>query len=231
MLNFYSCGCTAQGDVPAISRCAEHNGWIVATVKNEVTKKQMVKANGTTLAHAPVEEVLQKCIERKMHFDLICSFPEHAVFYAMNSVLQDAWRQKINPIMPLLYQCLSKKGHMVFIVEQSLLARLLYDGAMAGFEINSTTLISSSIKEEPLYKQKFPELHVYKFAVVFSKGGKYSLPDFLPLRKLARRLARLEPRRVLDISCIHTPFLELGERRVGICENYQRYSKLKRELM
>lgn len=228
MLNFYSCGCTARGDIPILSRCGEHNGHVVALIKDQVVQRKSFKVDNLWVKHQPLKEVLNNCIDKKILFDVVCSYPEHGSFYAHDALVEDGWRRKINPILPDLYSILKDDGHLVFIVEQTLLARLLYDGLMAGFTINSVSITSSLIAYEP-YHTYFPEMYVYKFAVVFSKlGGEFKLPEYIAMSKIHRKVRKLKPDKLFETSCIHTPFLSIAKKTLGVCENPLRYFKLKK---
>lgn len=230
MLNFYSCGCTADGDIPVLSRCGEHNGYVVAAVRDKVLKRASFRVDDLRIRHHPLKETLATIREKKIKFDLICSYPEHAHLYAYNS-MDEGWRLRVNPQLGELYDSLTNDGHLVFVVEQTLLARVIYDCLMHGFCMNSVSVVSSIIAYEPLH-EKWPEFYVYKFAVLFSKSGTDAkLPSYMRLSKLHLRLKKkFRPRRVLETSCIHTPFLHIAPKTIGVCEDYNRYSKLKREL-
>lgn len=230
MLNFYSCGCTSRGHVPITARCGEHNGYIVALQKDQVTKKRSFRSDGIHIRHHPLSDVTEACLEKGITFDLICSYPEHGSFYAHDSLVENGWRRKLNPLMPDLYSVLREDGHLLFVVEQTMLARALYDSLMAGFVMNSICIVSSTIAFEPIH-EKIPEMYTYKFAILLSKNGSdFKLPDYARLADLPSLLKKLKPRRVLETSCIHTPFLHIAPKTLGVCENYNRYVEIKRKL-
>lgn len=231
MLNFYSCGCTSRGDVHILSKCEEHGGFIVALQKDQVNKVRCFTSDcGIRIRHQNLQDVTAACVEKEIRFDLICSYPEHGAFYAHNALLEDGWRRKINPVMGDLYTLLKNKGHLLFVVEQTLLARVLYDCIMAGFHLNSITIVSSTVMMEKHHEQT-PENYIYKFAVLFSKSGTdFTLPEYSRFSELADLLSELEPKRLLETSCIHTPFLKIATKTLGVCENYNRYVELKRKL-
>lgn len=230
MLNFYSCGCTSDDDVSALSRCEEHGTHLVATVRDQVQKPRSFRVDNLRIRHHSLDETLATISEKKIKFDLICSYPEHTPLYAYNQ-LESGWTKTVNPLMGKLYDALHDDGHLVFVVEQALLARILFDCTMSGFCLNSISVVSSLVPIEP-YHANWPEFYVYKFAVLFSKHGSGSkLPEYMRLSRLHIRLRKkFRPNRVLETSCIHAPFLHIASNTIGVCENYNRYEKLKREL-
>jgi hypothetical protein len=176
-------------------------------------------------------ETLDALKEKNITFDLICGYPEHGDFFAYNA-LESGWAKRSVPAIPKIVDALTEDGHLLLVIEQALLSRVIYDCLMVGLHLNSVSIVSSKIAYEP-YHEKWPEFYVYKFAVLFSKEHSDTmLPEYKQLAKLHKTVKRLlEPRRVFDISCIHTPFLHIASQRtLGVCENYNRYSKLKREL-
>lgn len=230
MLNFYSCGCTAIGDVPILSRCGLHGGHVVALVKDQVNQIRSFRSGDIRIKHKPLPAVIADCRSKNIAFDLIAAYPEHASFYAHDSLVEKGWRRKINPLIGDLHSLLTDDGHMLLIIEQTLLARALYDCFMSGFELNSVTLVSSVIAHEP-YHKLWPEFYVYKFALLFSKHGEgLQLPEYVPMSKLHKHLEPLRPKKLLELSCIHPPFLHLADKTLGVCENYSRYVKLKAQL-
>lgn len=230
MLNLYSCGCIQHGDVPVLSRCEKHNCYLVGTLRNKVAKRRSFRVDDLRIRHHPLSETLETLQEKRIRFDLICSYPEHDPLHAYNA-LESGWHTSINPMFVELNNVLAPEGHMLLVVEQTLLAKVVYDCLLSGFTLNSISIVSSPAAIIPLHVN-WPEFYVYKFAILLSKKGSgITLPGYLPLAKVHKRLKKLfEPRSVLDTSCIHNSFLSIADKTIGVCEDEKRYIRLKREL-
>ena len=230
MLNLYSCGCTVAGDVPILSRCSEHNTFIVSALVDKVGKRRSFRVENKRIRHYPMREALESFNSKNIKFDLICGYPDHNPLHAYNA-LESGWSILRNTEFDDLYLALKSDGHMLLVVEQTVLSRTLYDALLAGFNLNSVSIVSSPTPILPLHKN-WPEFYVYKFAILFSKNGSsVKLPDYMRLSKVHVKLRKLlQPKRLLELSCIHKPFLQIADENIGICEDLDRYTNLKREL-
>lgn len=133
MISHFSCGCHATGDIPILSRCAEHNGHVVVCSNHNVKERRFSSKNGSvwqgTLLHN-----LRKIGDKK--FSYIFAYPEHHVLYAMNWVTPKAWRDADMEMMQHLKRILKPGGYISFVVDPEVSHTVIYQAYRLGLEVS-----------------------------------------------------------------------------------------------
>ncbi len=239
--NIYNCGCVAY-DVPVLTRCEVHNGYVVATVpETKVLRPKTYKLDGFRLIHSDLKKVVHKLQDGFV--DLVLSYPQHDPFYVRSHLTPaGTFRFGDKDIFKDYYRVLSDDGSMFLIVEYSVLAEALLACTFAGFKIQQIVNTSSSIIREHLSfhsKKKKDEQSSWltcRAGVLLSKKGAIvpRLPDEIELKRNADELLHMfqldASSRILDGSCIHYPFmfsaLRNGHKIIGVTENSERYHNI-----
>lgn len=215
MLNLYSCGCYAEGDIPTLSRCEEHNGFIVAVTGKPRTRTTF-KSGRILLWHDSLEENLKRLPDAK--FAHIFSYPDHDVFYAYHHTAPHAWRNAEPVLLQHLKRLLKPGGYATLIVDGAVLHTLLYHAALVGLDAKVNRVLYKEFVPEPMYSRSY-EFTDAKIMVDIYAGEKKNLPD--------------SGEYVLDTSSI---LLDRVKRRaksnkiVALCSCPSRFLLIKRDL-
>lgn len=225
MRNFYSCGCYTCDDVPVISRCGEHNGWVVSRTSFRVTNpRQLLVGDRLKVIHHNLYDVLEHL---KRPLDLVFAYPEYDIFATSHQLSPLGWRTQRMEIFQHLLRLLKPDGQAVFVVDVVDLATVLYQAKLAGFETHNR-FTPVQIKDEPLrFREEVYDGVVYK-AVVGLNTGPLPRMRLKDLSSFFDELGVPDDARILDTSCI---FLDAVQRArpnskiVGIVEDASRYQR------
>lgn len=226
MRNYYNCGCYVADDVSIISRCAHHNGWVVARTSFRVTRpRQLVigKRKLVKIIHHNLFDVLENL---KQPFDLVFAYPEADMFGAQHQLTPFGFQNSRMEVFKHLLRLLKPEGKAVFLLDPVDLGSMFYQAALHKFEVH-TRFFPVYVRPEPLWSKSTEKHKVYKIAVGLNTG---------PLPKL--RLDNMAPffdalnvpseARILDLSCIHIGAVKQARpdsKIVGIVEDANRYRK------
>uniref|UniRef100_A0AB39CE26 Uncharacterized protein n=1 Tax=Pseudomonas phage HRDY3 TaxID=3236930 RepID=A0AB39CE26_9VIRU len=132
MINHFNCGCVLVGDVPTITRCEEHNGFIVTSHNQNVPERRFSNEHGTvwqgTLLHS-LRKIKDEC------FSYVYAYPEHHVLNAFNWLRPDAWRNKQMEEMRHLQRILKPGGYITFVVDPSVSHTVIYQAYRLGMTV------------------------------------------------------------------------------------------------
>jgi hypothetical protein len=224
--NFYSCGCYVADDVSIISRCAQHNGWVVARTSWRVERPRQIEGKNTKIIHHNLYDVLPR-LKRKV--DLVFAYPEADLFSVQQQLSPRGWSHSRMEIFEHIQRLLKPDGKAVFIVDCDHAASAIYQAKLHGFEVH-TRFAPVMIKAEPLWAKQ-PNLEqdkVYKMVVGLNTGP---LPRFR-LSEAAGFFDGLDiadDARILDTSCILLDVLREARpdaQIMGIIENATRYQRI-----
>lgn len=216
MINLYSCGCHATGDIPILTRCAIHNGWIVAAI-DHARQREVLKAKRVTVWHDTLPNNLRKLPDGRFHH--IFAYPEHDVLYATNYMTRKAWRDSNLEMFAQIKRLLKPGGYATLIVDYFALHTVLYQARMAKLDFRIGRTLFKEFVPEPLYGRKY-EFTDAKVMVDLFTGEKVKLPEsgemVLDISSilLDRTLRRAKDNKVLALcSCPHRFKLIKGNMR------------------
>lgn len=184
MINLYSCGCHATGDIPIMTRCEQHNGWIVAAIE-QARRKEVLKTRRVTVWHDTLYNNLRRLPDQ--HFHHIFAYPEHDLLYAYSHMTPKAWREANIELFAQIKRLLKPGGYATLIVDYGALHTVLYQAAMVGLQHKIGKTLLKEFIPEPMYSRKY-EFTDAKIMVDLFVGEKIKLPE--------------SGERVLDISSI-----------------------------
>lgn len=229
MRNFYSCGCYVADDVPVISRCGEHNGFVICRTNWRVTQpRQLIigKRKRLKIIHHNLYDVLTML---KQPVDLVFAYPEHDMFVMPHLLTPFGFRNSRVEVFKHILRLLKPEGQAVFLIDPIDLATVTYQAKLRKFEVH-TRFFPVVIRPEPLRWSRSRENEtqkVYKIAVGLNTGPlpRLRLDDLAPFFDA---LSVPDEARILDLSCIHIGAVKKARpnsKIVGICEDANRYRK------
>lgn len=226
MRNFYNCGCYTADDVPIISRCAEHNGWVIARTDASVTNpRQLVlgKRKRLKIIHHNIYTVLENLSKP---LDLIFAYPEFSLFATQHQLSPFGFRNSRMEIFNHVMRLLKPEGQAIFLIDPIDLGSIAYQCNLRKLDFD-TRFFPAYIKNEPLFSKQIETHKVYKIAVGINTGP---LPR-LRLNDLTSFFDALDvpdEARILDLSCIHLSAVQAARpdaKIVGIVEDATRYRR------
>lgn len=233
MLSVYSCGCSAR-NVPPVSRCLEHNGHVVVSMDRDVPRHRRASKKSKDGRLLLLYDSLQGGMSRLKDnsVGLVLSYPDHFPFAARESVFGSAFLSFPDPYFTECRRLLRDDGHIVLVVEHSVLSAVLYSAAMSGFRINSVSWVRMEIKDLPSGQDFLNANSVYKFCVVLAPDTSKSR---MTLGSGTVRDGTFIAEKfhtdgfILDTSCIHYPFVLASKKvskTVGIVSGRYRYRSI-----
>jgi hypothetical protein len=229
MLNVYSCGCSAV-DVPVMSRCVEHNGYVVASIDNKVEKPEIRRSDdkSLTIIHDKLLPSMRRIKEGKV--GLIFTYPDHCLFALRDTIDDKLFTTFPDKFFPECDRVLNDDGHIVLIVEGFVLHSVLYCAIKSGFKVNSISVCRLLLQDEPLQSKLIQEYYSYKTCVVLSRSGKGKTIPNLKLGMVNKIINHFDPKGiVLDTSCIHRPLIFEScktRKTIGIVPNKRRFNSV-----
>lgn len=223
MRNLYNCGCYVADDVPVISRCAQHNGWVVARVSHQVTRpRQLTYGDKLKIIHHNLYDVLPNL---KKPFDFVLAYPEYNLFSAQQQLTAEGFIRSRMELFDHIQRLLKPDSKAVIIVDVCNMASAVYQALLRGFEVH-TRFAPVLIKSEPLYGDVWDE-RVYKAVIGLNTGP---LPRFRlgDATSFFDALEVPDDARILDTSCILLDVLQSARpnaKVVGIIEDGNRYKR------
>ena len=221
--NYYSCGCYTTADVPVISRCEHHNGWVVCrTGGNIITPRVHVRSPKIRICNAEILDVMAKL---KSPVRLVFSYVEPGLFSHAKQYSTYGFSSARLEYFALLKNVLSDKGCAVLIIDPEDLAAVHYQAMLQGFDID-LRLVPVYFRPDPIRYGRMLAEKTYKVAVGLNTG---KLPAF-NLKRLDKLLDGLripERCRILDTNCNYLD--GLVEARpdaniIGVIEDGTRYA-------
>jgi len=223
MRNLYSCGCYVADDVPVVSRCGLHNGWVVCRHDCDVTEPQsLVVHKRLKIIHDNLYSVLPKLTKP---LDFVFAYPDYRLFGSHTQLTPAGFANARIELFAHLLRLLRPTGMAVFILDVHVSHYCYYQAVLHGFDVH-TRLAPVLVKNEPLIHLPYEE-RVYKMVLGLNTGP---LPSFSPKNPQAFYDALGVPAeaRILDISCI---LLDTVQRArpdstiLGIIEDATRYRR------
>lgn len=217
--NYYSCGCYTSADVPILSRCTAHNGWVVSRSGHDIVRPRVYKQPKLRICHAEVFDVLQKI--KPVDFIFAYAQPHWFSFLRVSTPLGFA-RARLE-LLELMSR-LSNKA--VIVVDPEDYGAIEYQAALLGLKVKAR-LIPAYVRPEPLKYGMRSKIKVYKIACGIGTG---SLPRFglNSLGKLIDHLDIPDDARILDMSCTHLNQIQISRPDatiIGIIEDAQRFAR------
>lgn len=173
MISLYSCGCHATGDIPTLSRCEEHGGYVVVCHNHSVQKRSLKKGRAIlrldTLLHN-----LRRLKDNR--YSYIFAYPEHHVMHAMAHMTPKAWRDTDMEMMGHLYRVLKPGGYISIIVDPSVSNTVLYQAAKLGFKVDVRPYTFEFFEKEPFSTASFAFADVKAHYILY-KGHREKLPE------------------------------------------------------
>ena len=152
IINLYSCGCYAYGHQSALSRCAQHNGYIVVAYNHAVTREVYSKSNFTVIVNK-MEDQLKRLKANQFHW--IMCYPEHGLLYSYNYLIPAAWRDNRLFLLSELKRLLAPGGYVTAVVDMEVMHTFIYQASLVGFSVKVRTPITYSFDPELLSVKKF----------------------------------------------------------------------------
>lgn len=234
LLNVYSCGCTAL-DVPPLSRCKTHSGHVVAAAANFAGPRRSFLSDDKRVAilYDSTVEGMRRLKDASV--GLIFSYPDQFLFTVRSLIDPASFLHFPDTYFPECRRVLRPYGSAVLIVETFALSAVVYCAHMAGFRVDSTSVVRLPIIDEPLVSDFVNEYYVYKACVTLSLRNSPSSGQVrdMSLKSSPRLIDRLYPGKglILDTSCIHYPFVMSARKTaktVGIITDLRRYRAMRR---
>lgn len=173
MKNIYSCGCHAEGDIPILSRCKDHNGYIVAATEHARTREVFNKSR-LTVWHDTLENNLSRLPDAA--FEHIFSYPEHDLFYAQSFMTRKAWRDSPMGLFAHIKRLLKPEGYATLVVDYGALHTVLYQAGLADLDFKVGRTLFKEFIPEPLYGKAY-EFTDAKVIVDLFVGSRKLLPE------------------------------------------------------
>lgn len=152
MINLYSCGCHATGDIPILTRCAIHNGWIVAAIE-QTRRREVLKTKRVTIWHDTLYNNLRKLPDARFHH--IFAYPEHGILFATQHMTRTTWREANIELFAQIKRLLKPGGYATLIVDAHVLHTVLYQARMAKLDFKIGRILFNEFVPEPLYSRAY----------------------------------------------------------------------------
>lgn len=215
MINLFVCGCHATGDIPAVSRCATHGGFVVSAYNHTVQRK-VYKHSRMTLVQDSLLNSLRRLPDEK--FIHVFSYPEHGLLYAYNWVTPKAWRDLRLEFMSELFRVLKPGGYITFLLDPNVMHTVVYQAHLLGFGVEIRPPFIQEFHAEAFLKSSYSYSDA-KMHIVLSKGKRASIPDSGEF--------------VLDTSSIllrHSTKRAKGNKLLALTSDAVRFNIIKKEL-
>lgn len=224
MRNFYSCGCYVSDDVPVISRCEHHDGWVVCRTDFQVTHPRQFQKGNLKVIHQNLLDVMPML---KRSLDFAFCYPNPSLFYAPSNMTDRGFAAYRMEFMFHLKRLLSDDGCALFVVDPCDLHVLLYQAYLLDFTCD-IRFVPVYVRPDAIRYGPSPKRKVYKVAVGLNTGKlpKIRLDD---MGSLVESLGASDAQRALAISSAYLEELieALPETKIlGVVEDAQRYQKL-----
>lgn len=221
--NYYSCGCYTSADVPVISRCEHHNGWVVSRTGGHLgTPRVFSKSHNVRLCNAEILDVMSKL---KSSVDLALCYIEPGLLSFTHMLTPIGFASARLEFFALMQRALSDSGVAVMFADPEDVGAIYYQARLHKFTVHSR-LVPVYFRPDPIRYGRMLAEKTYKVAIGLNTGP---LPrfNFKTLHKLIDGLGISDKCRILDTSCIHLSELEAARpnaKIIGIIEDGKRYS-------
>ena len=205
MISHYSCGCYAVGDIPILSRCTEHNGWIVVQ-HNQSLREDKHKNGPVTIWLGALLQQMRKLPDNK--FSYIFAYPPHSVLNPMNWMTPKGWRNTRMDLMHELARVLKPGGYISMVFDPSVSDSIAYHAAQAGLNVDVRKYTFEYFEKEPYSSESFAFADCKAHFILY-KGEREPVP---------KKGAYL-----LDITGIKTQYVEkrLKQNRLLVLTQHQ----------
>ena len=224
MRNFYNCGCYVSGDVPVLTRCALHNGWVVARTDCTVNQPRLFRQGRVKVVH---DNLLSSLPRLKRKYDLVFSYPEYELLAFAHQLTDLGFARSRMEFFSELTRLLGVDGKAILVLDPDQVAMALYQLRLLGFRPH-LRYVPVRIVPEPMKKYKLEQTKYYKVMVGVRTGP---LPKFrlASLDSFLTSVGVAENATILDTSGMWME--QLVEARpksniIGIVENVSRYRRI-----
>lgn len=152
MISLYNCGCYAVGDIPVLSRCEEHNGYVVVCHNQNVGTDRFVHRDMTLWQGTLLHNLRRLKAEQ---FSYIFAYPEHNELSASQWMTPDGWLRMRLEWMAHLKRVLKPGGYISMIVEPSVTHTVLYQAALLGLSVDVRPHTTEFFEKEPYTTHSF----------------------------------------------------------------------------
>lgn len=152
MISLYNCGCYAVGDIPVLSRCEEHNGYVVVCHNQNVGTDRFVHRDMTLWQGTLLHNLRRLKAEQ---FSYIFAYPEHNELSASQWMTPDGWLRMRLEWMAHLKRVLKPGGYISMIVEPSVTHTVLYQAALLGLRVDVRPHTTEFFEKEPYTTHSF----------------------------------------------------------------------------
>lgn len=215
MISLFNCGCYATGDIPTLSRCEEHNGFIVVCHNQNVKHEKYVHSD-MTLWQGTLLHNLRKL--KAAQFSYIFAYVEHNELSASKWLTPTGWRNLRLEWMEHLKRVLKPGGYISMIINPEVVHTVLYQAALLGLSVDVRPHTLEHFEKEPF------STHSYAFA---------DAKVHLILYNQYRDKVPKQGSAILDISGIkisHSERRRKGNKMLVLCAHSYQFNKIKQRL-
>lgn len=215
MISLFNCGCYATGDIPTLSRCEEHNGFIVVCHNQNVKHEKFVHRD-MTLWQGTLLHNLRKL--KAEQFSYIFGYVEHNELSASKWLTPTGWRNLRLEWMAQLKRVLAPGGYISLIFDPEVTHTVLYQAELLGMSVDIRPHTLDQFQKEPL------STHSYAFAdakvhLILYNGYREKIPK--------------KGSAILDISGIkvsHSEKRKYKNKMLVLCAHPYQFNKIKQRL-
>jgi len=172
MISFFSCGCHVEGDIPTLSRCEEHNGFVVVCHNQNVQERSFKSERGTVWQGTLLHNLRRL---RDDQFSYIFAYPEHQVLNAMKWVTPKAWRDTKMEMMYHLKRILKPGGYISMVVDPDVSNTVVYQAAKLKLKIDVRPFTFEYFEKEPYSTSSFAFADAKAHYILY-KGYREKIP-------------------------------------------------------
>ena len=152
MISYYSCGCHAEGDIPTLSRCEEHDGYVVVCHNQNVQQRSFKSERGTVWQGTLLHNLRRL---KDAQFSYVFAYPEHHVLNAFRWITPKAWRDADMEMMHHLKRILQPGGYVSIVVDSEVSHTVLYQAAKLKMKIDVRPPTFEYFEKEPYSTASF----------------------------------------------------------------------------
>lgn len=223
--NYYSCGCYTTADVPVISRCEHHNGWVVNRTGHSIIRPRVfAKASNIRICNAEIYDVMDKL---KSPVDILFCYADVELFFHARMMTPVGFAKTRSEFFIRLKQTLGDNGVAVLVIDPEDMAYVYYQATLHGFSVDAR-LVPVKFRPDPIRYGRVVAEKAYKVAIGINTGP---LPgfNFNRMDRLFDGLGIKQKCRILDVGCVFLKEIE-GVRPtaniIGVIEDGTRYTRM-----
>lgn len=215
MISLFSCGCYATGDIPTLSRCEEHNGFVVVCHNQNVKHERFVHRD-MTLWQGTLLHNLQKL--KAAQFSYIFGYVEHNELGASRHLTPNGWRKFRLQWLEHLKRVLAPGGYISLIFDPEVVHTVLYQAELLGLSVDVRPHTLEHFEKEPYSTHSFPYADA-KVHLILYNGYREKVPK--------------KGSAILDLSGIkiaHSEKRKHKNKMLVLCSHNHQFSKIKQRL-